>query len=162
MCASIVLLLLPYDNRVVNSFTMYVSMYPDTYVAPNHFKHSFIMRLSWCVRLDNLIAMQIEGQRPAPCNSDSDSNESTKPYNAYFCDNTTSTCIENWEGPNYGITSFDNIGLAMLTVFQCITMEGWTTILYWVSRTTYSYKNNKKISMENNIKSTTYNSTFKL
>ena len=42
-------------------------------------------------------------------------------------------CIENrWEGPNYGITSFDNIGYAMLTVFQCITMEGWTTILYLV------------------------------
>ncbi|XP_060853575.1 voltage-dependent calcium channel type A subunit alpha-1 isoform X4 [Rhopalosiphum padi] len=86
-----------------------------------------------CYKLDNLIAMEIEGQNPAPCNSDSDSNESTKPYNAYFCDNTTSTCIENWEGPNYGITSFDNIGLAMLTVFQCITMEGWTTILYWMN-----------------------------
>lgn len=42
-------------------------------------------------------------------------------------------CIEgNWEGPNYGITSFDHIGYAMLTVFQCITMEGWTSILYYV------------------------------
>jgi len=97
---------------------------------------SRIMRLSWCIRLDNLIAMQIEGANPAPCNSDSDSKEEAKPYNAYFCDSTLSTCIENWVGPNYGITSFDNIGLAMLTVFQCITMEGWTTILYWVSRRT--------------------------
>lgn len=78
------------------------------------------------------MAMDYEGQSPAPCNSDSDSSESTKPYNAYFCKNESSTCIENWIGPNYGITSFDNIGLAMLTVFQCITMEGWTTILYWV------------------------------
>ena len=43
-------------------------------------------------------------------------------------------CLEGrWEGPNYGITSFDNIGYAMLTVFQCITMEGWTTVLYYVS-----------------------------
>lgn len=43
-------------------------------------------------------------------------------------------CLEGkWEGPNFGITSFDNIGYAMLTVFQCITMEGWTDILYYVS-----------------------------
>ncbi|KAF5405242.1 hypothetical protein PHET_01289 [Paragonimus heterotremus] len=40
------------------------------------------------------------------------------------------TCKGYWEGPNYGITSFDNIGFAMLTVFQCITMEGWTEIMY--------------------------------
>ena len=43
-----------------------------------------------------------------------------------------SVCLEKWEGPNNGITSFDNIILAMLTVFQCVTMEGWTPILYWV------------------------------
>ena len=43
--------------------------------------------------------------------------------------------LEKWEGPNFGITSFDNIGFAMLTVFQCVTMEGWTPILYWVSKT---------------------------
>ncbi|KAI5091433.1 voltage-dependent N-type calcium channel subunit alpha-1B isoform X2, partial [Silurus meridionalis] len=35
-----------------------------------------------------------------------------------------------WKGPNYGITNFDNILFAILTVFQCITMEGWTEILY--------------------------------
>ncbi|XP_019643318.1 PREDICTED: voltage-dependent P/Q-type calcium channel subunit alpha-1A-like isoform X3 [Branchiostoma belcheri] len=40
-------------------------------------------------------------------------------------------CIEYWEGPNNGITNFDNIGYAMLTVFQLITMEGWTQVLYW-------------------------------
>ena len=44
-------------------------------------------------------------------------------------------CREEWEGPNQGITSFDNIGLAMITVFQCVTMEGWTDILYNVSMT---------------------------
>ncbi|XP_072181814.1 voltage-dependent L-type calcium channel subunit alpha-1D-like [Diadema setosum] len=47
----------------------------------------------------------------------------------YSCRNGTS-CDEGWEGPNNGITTFDNIGLAMLTVFQCITMEGWTDIMY--------------------------------
>ncbi|KAM6921515.1 LOW QUALITY PROTEIN: voltage-dependent R-type calcium channel subunit alpha-1E [Xenentodon cancila] len=39
-------------------------------------------------------------------------------------------CIETWIGPNDGITQFDNILFAVLTVFQCITMEGWTTVLY--------------------------------
>ncbi|KAI1891939.1 hypothetical protein AGOR_G00148870 [Albula goreensis] len=39
-------------------------------------------------------------------------------------------CTGNWIGPNDGITQFDNILFALLTVFQCITMEGWTTVLY--------------------------------
>ncbi|XP_039623265.1 voltage-dependent R-type calcium channel subunit alpha-1E isoform X4 [Polypterus senegalus] len=39
-------------------------------------------------------------------------------------------CEELWIGPNDGITQFDNILFAVLTVFQCITMEGWTTVLY--------------------------------
>jgi hypothetical protein len=39
---------------------------------------------------------------------------------------------QNWDGPNMGITNFDNIGLAMLTVFQCISLEGWTEVMYWV------------------------------
>ena len=42
-------------------------------------------------------------------------------------------CENDWAGPNDGITIFDNFGLAMLTVFQCITMEGWTDVLYSVS-----------------------------
>lgn len=41
-------------------------------------------------------------------------------------------CKEYWLGPNYGITQFDNILFAILTVFQCITMEGWTELLYYV------------------------------
>ncbi|KFU87154.1 Voltage-dependent N-type calcium channel subunit alpha-1B, partial [Chaetura pelagica] len=45
------------------------------------------------------------------------------------CESGT-TCREYWQGPNYGITNFDNILFAVLTVFQCITMEGWTDILY--------------------------------
>jgi len=31
---------------------------------------------------------------------------------------------------NYGYTNFDNFGGACLTIFQSITQEGWTTILY--------------------------------
>lgn len=45
------------------------------------------------------------------------------------------TCSDTWIGPNDGITQFDNILFAVLTVFQCITMEGWTTVLYNVRHT---------------------------
>ncbi|KAM6944935.1 calcium channel, voltage-dependent, N type, alpha 1B subunit, a [Lycodopsis pacificus] len=48
---------------------------------------------------------------------------------ARTCANGT-TCKEYWTGPNFGITNFDNILFAVLTVFQCITMEGWVDILY--------------------------------
>ncbi|XP_034519659.1 voltage-dependent N-type calcium channel subunit alpha-1B, partial [Ailuropoda melanoleuca] len=48
---------------------------------------------------------------------------------ARLCEGDTE-CREYWPGPNFGITNFDNILFAILTVFQCITMEGWTDILY--------------------------------
>ncbi|XP_073746104.1 voltage-dependent N-type calcium channel subunit alpha-1B isoform X5 [Callorhinus ursinus] len=48
---------------------------------------------------------------------------------ARLCEDDTE-CREYWPGPNFGITNFDNILFAILTVFQCITMEGWTDILY--------------------------------
>uniref|UniRef100_A0A8C1NHH2 Voltage-dependent N-type calcium channel subunit alpha-1B n=1 Tax=Cyprinus carpio TaxID=7962 RepID=A0A8C1NHH2_CYPCA len=47
---------------------------------------------------------------------------------ARICPN--GTVCGNWTGPNFGITNFDNILFAILTVFQCITMEGWTDVLY--------------------------------
>ena len=49
------------------------------------------------------------------------------------CSMNGTVCREGWHGPNDGITNFDNFMFAMLTVFQCITMEGWTDVLYWVS-----------------------------
>lgn len=52
-----------------------------------------------------------------------------------FCVGNGTECRGKWEGPNGGITNFDNIFFAMLTVFQCITMEGWTDVLYWVHLT---------------------------
>ncbi|CAN0379712.1 unnamed protein product [Lampetra planeri] len=42
-------------------------------------------------------------------------------------------CQSGWIGPNFGITKFDNILFAILTVFQCITMEGWTDLLYYTN-----------------------------
>uniref|UniRef100_A0AAR2KUR2 Voltage-dependent L-type calcium channel subunit alpha n=1 Tax=Pygocentrus nattereri TaxID=42514 RepID=A0AAR2KUR2_PYGNA len=49
------------------------------------------------------------------------------------CNLNGSECRGRWDGPNGGITNFDNFFFAMLTVFQCITMEGWTDVLYWMN-----------------------------
>uniref|UniRef100_A0A673A163 Voltage-dependent L-type calcium channel subunit alpha n=1 Tax=Sphaeramia orbicularis TaxID=375764 RepID=A0A673A163_9TELE len=63
-------------------------------------------------------------EKPAPC----------APDGAYgrHCTHNGTECKVGWEGPNDGITNFDNFAFAMLTVFQCITMEGWTDVLYWM------------------------------
>ncbi|XP_067437348.1 voltage-dependent L-type calcium channel subunit alpha-1C isoform X5 [Thunnus thynnus] len=66
----------------------------------------------------------IPEEKPAPC----------APDGAYgrHCKQNGTECKVGWEGPNDGITNFDNFAFAMLTVFQCITMEGWTDVLYWM------------------------------
>uniref|UniRef100_M4A9M9 Voltage-dependent L-type calcium channel subunit alpha n=1 Tax=Xiphophorus maculatus TaxID=8083 RepID=M4A9M9_XIPMA len=63
-------------------------------------------------------------EKPAPCAPDG-------AYGRHCMQNGTK-CQVGWEGPNDGITNFDNFAFAMLTVFQCITMEGWTDVLYWM------------------------------
>ncbi|XP_077504518.1 calcium voltage-gated channel subunit cacophony isoform X8 [Amblyomma americanum] len=85
-----------------------------------------------CYSLEDANEIVPEGEQETPCYQDSPIN-SSHPSGAYICDHNTSICKEGWIGPNYGITSFDNIFFAMLTVFQCITMEGWTAILYWTN-----------------------------
>ncbi|KAI4484988.1 hypothetical protein M0802_012885 [Mischocyttarus mexicanus] len=84
-----------------------------------------------CYSIKDISVIVKEGETPDPCNTDV---QSEAPFGAHVCNASTSTCLDHWVGPNYGITSFDNIGFAMLTVFQCITMEGWTSILYWVKQ----------------------------
>jgi hypothetical protein len=42
------------------------------------------------------------------------------------------SCFSRSENPNYGVTSFDNMGWSLLLVFQCTTMEGWSDIMYMV------------------------------
>ncbi|XP_071438805.1 muscle calcium channel subunit alpha-1 isoform X3 [Hetaerina americana] len=58
---------------------------------------------------------------PHPCGED-----------GFQCDSLSKNlvCKTYWAGPNFGITNFDNFGLSMLTVFQCVTLEGWTDVLY--------------------------------
>ncbi|XP_077535884.1 calcium voltage-gated channel subunit cacophony isoform X4 [Haemaphysalis longicornis] len=85
-----------------------------------------------CYSLEDATEIVPEGEQETPCYQDSPLN-SSHPSGAYICDHNVSMCKEGWIGPNYGITSFDNIFFAMLTVFQCITMEGWTAILYWTN-----------------------------
>ncbi|GIY07370.1 hypothetical protein CDAR_434812 [Caerostris darwini] len=69
-----------------------------------------------------------EGEAETPCYKGDNA-----PYGTRSCPENISICQEGWDGPNHGITSFDNIFFAMLTVFQCITMEGWTAMLYWTN-----------------------------
>ncbi|XP_037295286.1 muscle calcium channel subunit alpha-1 isoform X2 [Manduca sexta] len=59
---------------------------------------------------------------PHPCDLDNGFNCSTL--------GEEMECRDGWIGPNFGITNFDNFGLSMLTVFQCITLEGWTDVMY--------------------------------
>ncbi|XP_011688054.1 PREDICTED: voltage-dependent calcium channel type A subunit alpha-1-like isoform X2 [Wasmannia auropunctata] len=84
-----------------------------------------------CYSIEDINIIIKDGEQPSPCSSAD--NKDDAPPGAYVCNASISTCLELWEGPNSGITSFDNIGFAMLTVFQCITMEGWTSILYWTN-----------------------------
>ncbi|XP_036896574.1 voltage-dependent L-type calcium channel subunit alpha-1D isoform X1 [Sturnira hondurensis] len=66
----------------------------------------------------------IAEEDPAPCAFSG---------NGRQCTANGTECRSGWVGPNGGITNFDNFAFAMLTVFQCITMEGWTDVLYWVN-----------------------------
>jgi hypothetical protein len=49
--------------------------------------------------------------RDCPCNC----------MDGYVCDDTG--------GPNHGFSTFDNVGLATLSIFQIITLEGWTEVM---------------------------------
>ncbi|XP_034022391.1 calcium channel, voltage-dependent, L type, alpha 1D subunit, a isoform X3 [Thalassophryne amazonica] len=66
----------------------------------------------------------IAEEEPAPCAISG---------HGRHCSINGTQCREGWQGPNNGITNFDNFMFAMLTVFQCITMEGWTDVLYWMN-----------------------------
>ncbi|XP_036373460.1 voltage-dependent L-type calcium channel subunit alpha-1C isoform X1 [Megalops cyprinoides] len=68
---------------------------------------------------------RIAEEKPAPCAPPHAHGRHCLPQNITKCE-------MGWEGPNDGITNFDNFAFAMLTVFQCITMEGWTDVLYWM------------------------------
>lgn len=90
-----------------------------------YFEHLYAIavRITDVVWLDNNVVLSGEQVAEFPCGTEAP---------ARMCENDA-VCQEYWIGPNYGITNFDNILFAVLTVFQCITMEGWVDILYNVS-----------------------------
>uniref|UniRef100_A0A096MGR8 Voltage-dependent L-type calcium channel subunit alpha n=1 Tax=Poecilia formosa TaxID=48698 RepID=A0A096MGR8_POEFO len=85
----------------------------------------FMGKMHKTCKYSNPVAEAYAEEKPAPC----------APDGAYgrHCTQNGTKCQMGWAGPNDGITNFDNFAFAMLTVFQCITMEGWTDVLYWVN-----------------------------
>ncbi|KAM8987982.1 voltage-dependent L-type calcium channel subunit alpha-1S isoform 1-T2 [Ara ararauna] len=77
-----------------------------------------------CYYLRTDVIATVGSEKPAPCTSSG---------HGRHCTINGTECRSGWPGPNNGITHFDNFGFAMLTVYQCITMEGWTEVLYWVN-----------------------------
>uniref|UniRef100_UPI0037E81493 dihydropyridine-sensitive L-type skeletal muscle calcium channel subunit alpha-1-like isoform X2 n=1 Tax=Semicossyphus pulcher TaxID=241346 RepID=UPI0037E81493 len=70
------------------------------------------------------IIATVENEKPSPC---------AQAGNGRRCSINGTECRAGWPGPNHGITHFDNLGFSMLTVYQCITTQGWTDVLYWVN-----------------------------
>ncbi|XP_053515504.1 voltage-dependent L-type calcium channel subunit alpha-1S [Artibeus jamaicensis] len=77
-----------------------------------------------CYFIGTDIVATVENEKPSPC---------ARTGSGRPCTINGSECRGGWPGPNHGITHFDNFGFSMLTVYQCITMEGWTEVLYWVN-----------------------------
>ena len=113
-----------FAKMIINIF--YLIVYPFIKI-----KKRGIFPLLMDLFVDEIVT---EGSKMVPCY---EGTVETAPEGSYTCDPAVSQCLEKWEGPNHGITSFDNIAFAMLTVFQCVTLEGWTEILYWVWHLSY-------------------------
>ncbi|XP_066883477.1 voltage-dependent L-type calcium channel subunit alpha-1S isoform X2 [Kogia breviceps] len=77
-----------------------------------------------CYFIGTDVVATVENEKPSPC---------ARTGSGRPCTINGSECRGGWPGPNHGITHFDNFGFSMLTVYQCITMEGWTDVLYWVN-----------------------------
>jgi len=45
----------------------------------------------------------------------------------------TSFCGKSMENPNFSVTSFDNILVSFITMFQVVTLEGWTDVMYMIN-----------------------------
>ena len=62
------------------------------------------------------------------CTFDSNCEE----YNSY---GNTFICARGYRNPNYGAVNFDNTLTAFVTVFVMVTLEGWTDLFTYVSKT---------------------------
>ena len=54
--------------------------------------------------------------------------------NTWSCD-AGQSCLSQAENPNEGVTGFDNIFQSWLTVLQCISLEGWSDVMYYTFET---------------------------
>eukprot|EP01135_Chromosphaera_perkinsii_P012279 Nk52_evm16s2630 gene=Nk52_evmTU16s2630 len=68
-----------------------------------------------------------------------DDNTQVSPFT--YCDGDTlcgqnQYCNYDSVGLNFGITTFDNMFLSMIVVFQCLTMEGWVDVMYAIQAQT--------------------------
>ncbi|XP_062842556.1 calcium channel, voltage-dependent, L type, alpha 1S subunit, a [Trichomycterus rosablanca] len=77
-----------------------------------------------CYHQGTEIVAAVENEKPSPC---------AEAGNGRRCTLNGTVCKPGWPGPNNGITHFDNLGFSMLTVYQCITTQGWTDVLHWVN-----------------------------
>ena len=55
-----------------------------------------------------------------------------------LCDNGQ-ICSKLLNNPNYGLMNFDNIFFSFLNVFQIVTVDNWTSIMYSVQKTFTNY-----------------------
>lgn len=105
----------------------------ETSVGPETSSSHFILFIFFTLLIHSsqfLVTLQISVYARLPIeNQTVDSSELGFPCGVRQCP-AGYHCSDSWIGPNDGITQFDNILFAVLTVFQCITMEGWTTVLY--------------------------------
>ncbi len=44
-------------------------------------------------------------------------------------------CVKQNENPDFGVTNFDNVLYALINVFVCITLEGWSDIQVYYQKT---------------------------
>lgn len=117
-----------YVGRFINGVSYIFTPDCPEYISEDHLKCSFDITSS-------LLFLGEMMESPVPCDPDGSwGYKCTDDKNFRHCkDYVNNKTHPRWEGPNGGITNFDHFGLSTLTVFQCITLEGWTQIMYFVS-----------------------------
>uniref|UniRef100_A0A5K3EI23 Voltage-dependent L-type calcium channel subunit alpha n=1 Tax=Mesocestoides corti TaxID=53468 RepID=A0A5K3EI23_MESCO len=80
----------------------------------------------------NYVYIMMDNPRPCSNSSYSMAFNCTEIGPNYVCRDLPPELGERYPGPEDGLVNFDNFLYAMLTVFTCVTMEGWTTVGYYI------------------------------
>ncbi|KAA0195536.1 Voltage-dependent L-type calcium channel subunit alpha [Fasciolopsis buskii] len=86
-----------------------------------------------CYRNTSLAPEMMPNPRPCTKNTSAMGFKCSELGPEYYCEDMWGKDGERYTGPEGGIISFDNFLYSMLTVFVCITMEGWTSTGYRIS-----------------------------